>query len=205
MNKIIPFILPLIYCFWGCGSQKVVATKYYVIEIPMDSVLERFKDIPPATEKYCEISQVDVNPAYSSLQIANRNNSRVITYYSHHHWAIRPTTSFTRLTLDYLKHAPIFRNVSDRFWRIQPDYLLETTVYHLEVIQDDRSFSAHLNLEFRLKETITDKDIVKHRADRYMELENSDLNLFATAVGEIFYQELVYLSDKIMSEIGVSP
>ena len=205
MNKIIPFILPVLYCLWGCGSQKVVATKYYVIEIPMDSVLERFNDATPSDDKYCEISQVDVNPAYSSVQIANRNNSRAITYYSHHHWAIRPATSFTRLTLDYFKHTPLFRNVSDRFWRVRPDYILETTVYHLEVIQDDHSFSAHLNLEFQLKETESNKDIIKHRADRYMELENNDLNLFATAIGEIFYEELAYLSDKIMTELYESP
>jgi hypothetical protein len=82
---------------------------------------------------------------------------------------------------------------------------LETTVYHLEVIQDDHSFSAHLNLEFQLKETESNKDIVKHRADRYVELENNDLNLFATAIGEIFYEELAYLSDKIMTELYESP
>jgi ABC-type uncharacterized transport system auxiliary subunit len=205
MNKLILFILPLLACLWSCGSQKVVATKYYVIEIPIDSILKKYEKISSKTEKYCEISEVDVNPAYSSIQIANRSNSRALTYYSYHHWAIRPATSFTRLILNYFMHIPTFGNVSDRFWRIQPDYILETTVYHLEVIQEKDIFSAHLNLEFRLKKTETDKEIIKHRADRHMVLENRDLNLFASAIGEIFFQELEQLNEKILTTVEESP
>jgi ABC-type uncharacterized transport system auxiliary subunit len=205
MNKLIFLILPILACLWSCGSQKVIATKYYVIEIPIDSILKKYEKIPPKTEKYCEINEVDVNPAYSSIQIANRSNSRALTYYSYHHWAIRPSTSFTRLILDYFNHVPTFGNVSDRFWRVQPDFKLETTVYHLEVVQDKDIFSAHLNLEFRLKNTETDKEILKHRADRHIILETRDLNLFASAVGEIFFQELEQLNEKIISVIKDLP
>jgi ABC-type uncharacterized transport system auxiliary subunit len=205
MNKLILFIFPLLACLWNCGSQKVVATKYYVIEIPIDSILKKNVKILSETDKYCEIREVDVNPAYSSIQIANRNDSRALTYYSYHHWAIRPATSFTRLILDYFMHVPTFGNVSDRFWRVQPDYILETTVYHLEVIQEKDIFSAHLNLEFRLMTTESDKEIIQHRADRHMILENRDLNLFASAVGEIFFQELEQLNEKILAVVKETP
>jgi len=205
MNKLILFIFPLLTCLWNCGSQKVIATKYYVIEIPIDSVLERNDKITSEIGKFCEIVEVDVNPAYSSIQIANRSNSNALTYYSYHHWAIRPATSFTRLILDYFMHVPTFGNVSDRFWRVKPDFILETTIYHIEVVQEKDIFSAHLNLEFRLKKTETDKNIIEHRADRYMTLEDKDLNLFASAVGEIFFQELEQLNEKILSAIKDAP
>lgn len=201
MNKTIIFIFPLLAFLGSCGSQKVVATKYYVIEIPMDSVLAINKNLRPLTDKNCEISDVDINPAYATMQIANRSSSRALTYYSNHQWAIRPSISFSRIILDYFIHIPVFKNVSDRFWRIQPEYILETTIYHLEVVQDKNTFSAHLNLEFRLIETENDRNVIQHRADRHMVLENNDLNLFATSIGEIFFQELQDLSDKMRSDI----
>ncbi len=201
MNRTIIFIFPLLAFLASCGGQKVVATKYYVVEIPMDSVLAENKDLKPITDKNCEISDVDINPAYATMQIANRSSSRALTYYSHHHWAIRPSVSFSRIILDYFIHLPVFNNVSDRFWRIQPEYILETTIYHLEVIQDKNTFSAHLNLEFRLKDTNNDNYVIQHRADRHMALENNDLNLFATSIGEIFFQELQELSGKVRSTI----
>lgn len=201
MNKTIIFLLPLVALIASCGGQKVVATKYYVIEIPIDSVIAQNKGLTPISDKNCEISDVDINPAYATMQIANRSSSRALTYYSHHHWAIRPSVSFSRLTLDYFAHLPIFNDVSDRFWRIQPDYILETTIYHLEVVQDKNTFSAHLNIEFRLKDMENDKYIIQHRADRQIALEDNDLNLFATSIGEIYFQELQELSGQIQSKI----
>jgi len=205
MNKFILFFIPIILCLWSCGSQKVVTTKYYVIEFPTDTVLEEYEKIPLEIEKYCEIIPVDINPAYSTPQIANRSSSRAITYYSYHQWAIRPSESFSRLILDYFNHVPVFSGVSDRFWRVQPDFHLETTIYHLEVVQEQNTFSAHLDLEFRLREVERGREILHHRADRYITLYNRDLDLFAAAIGDIFYQELQQLSEKIAMEIKYTP
>jgi ABC-type uncharacterized transport system auxiliary subunit len=193
-------------CFlWSCGSQKVVATKYYLIEIPMDSIVAAHENTAPIIEKKCEIIPVDINPAYSTTQIANRSSSRAITYYSNHHWAMRPAISFSRLILDYFSHALVFQDVSDRFWRVQPDFHLETTIYHLEVVQEDNILSAHLSLEFRLSEAESSRELIHHSADRYTTLENRDLNLFAKAIGEIFYQELEQLLEQINLKLKDSP
>ncbi len=205
MNKITLFIIPVLFCFWSCGSQKVVTTKYYVIEFPVDNVRDAIDTIPLMIEQYCEIVPVDVNPAYSTTQIANRSSTRAITYYSYHQWAIRPAESFSRLIVDYFMHVPVFAGVSDRFWRVQPDFHLETTIYRMEVVQEQSTFSAHLDLEFRLREVKRGREILHHRADRYITLYNRDLNLFASAIGDIFYQELQKLSEKIVMEIKDSP
>lgn len=186
----------------GCGSQKVVTSKYYVIEINDDSLATAFTgQQPPVIDKYCEIEPVDVYPAYASTQIANRSNLREITYYAHHQWAIRPSESFTRIILDYFMHKPIFKSTAERFWRVEPVYSVETTVYHLEVVQTNNSFSARLEVEFRLMDSEKGIEILHHRADKTVDLKAKDINLLASAVSDIFYRELIAFSEKIVEEI----
>jgi len=185
----------------GCGSQKVITTKYYVIEINEDSLQTEVKSQQPVIDKYCEIEPVDVYPAYASTQIANRSDSKEITYYAYHQWAIRPTESFTRIVLDYFMHRPIFKSTSERFWRVDPVYKVETVVYHLEVVQENNSFSAHLEVEFRLIESEEGIEILHHRANKRVDLQDKDINLLASAVADIFYRELIIFSDKIVTEV----
>jgi ABC-type uncharacterized transport system auxiliary subunit len=185
----------------GCGSQKVITTKYYVIEINDDSLKTETFERKPAIDQYCEIEQVDVYPAYASTQIANRSNSKEITYYAYYQWAIRPTDSFTRIMLDYFMHKPIFKSTSERFWRVDPIYKIETTVYRLEVVQENNTFAAHLEVEFRLMEAEEGIEILHHRSDKQIILKEKDINLLASAIGEIFYTELVRFSEKIVQEI----
>jgi ABC-type uncharacterized transport system auxiliary subunit len=195
-------ILPIVlWALSGCGGQKAITTKYYVIEIYDDTEEPGNADQKTHIDKYCEIQEVDVYPAYASTQIANRSDLRELTYYAHHQWAIRPSESFTRIILDFFSHKPIFKGASNRFWREEPEYRVETTVYHLEVIQEKNIFSAHLEVEFRLVETETGTDVVIHRADEIIELEEKDINLMASAVGDIFYRELIKFSIKIVEEV----
>lgn len=186
----------------GCGSQKVITTKYYVIEINGDSLATAVTgQPPPMIDKYCEIEPVDVYPAYASTRIANRSNSKEITYYAYHQWAIRPSESFTRIVLDYFMHKPIFKSTAERFWRVEPVYKVETTVYRLEVVQDNNIFSAHLEVEFRLMDSEKGIEILRHRADKTVNLKSKDINLLASAVADIFYRELIAFSEKILEEI----
>jgi ABC-type uncharacterized transport system auxiliary subunit len=196
-------VLALVSCLLmtGCGSQKVITTKYYVIEINDDSLETSEADQPPLIDKYCEIEPVDVYPAYASTQIANRSNSREITYYASHRWAIRPSESFTRIILDFFMHRHIFKSTAERFWRVDPVYKVETLIYQLEIVQDKNMFSAHLDVEFRLMESEEGIEILHHRADNMVVLEDKDINLLATAVADIFYSELVTFSQKIVENI----
>ncbi|MBS0000920.1 MAG: membrane integrity-associated transporter subunit PqiC [Cyclobacteriaceae bacterium] len=200
MRSILFFILSL-FILPGCGSQKVITTKYYVIEIERDSIGERDINRPPVIDQYCEIGQVEVYPAYASTQIANRSDIKELTFYAYHQWAIRPAESFTRIIQDYFDHEPVFKSTSGRFWKIDPAYRIETTVYHMEVIQEHNLFSAHLDVEFLLRETDQGTVVIHHQADETVALAEKDINLLASAVGEIFFRELSRFSDKIIQEI----
>jgi ABC-type uncharacterized transport system auxiliary subunit len=187
-----------VYFLSSCGSQKVVTTKYYVIEVERDSIAVMDVESDPIIDKYCEIDQAEVYPAYASSQIANRSAEMELTYYAHHQWAIRPAESFTRMVEDYFNHVPVFKNTSGRFWKVDPAYRIETTVFHLEVIQENNAFVAHLDMEFILRETEQGKVIVQHQANEKRALADKDLNLLASAVAEIFHAELIRFSEKIV-------
>jgi ABC-type uncharacterized transport system auxiliary subunit len=202
--KQIPYLILSLLILFACGSQKVI-TRYYVIEMDRDSVAWNDLSTDPIVDQYCEIDQVEVYPAYASTQIANRSNNKELIYYANHQWAVRPAESFTRMVQDYFKHVPIFKNTSGRYWKIEPAYRIETTVYQLEVIQESNKFTAHLDLEFVLKETEKGTVIIQHQADALETLAEKDLNLLAQAVGEIFSRELRSFSEKIISKIQEVP
>jgi ABC-type uncharacterized transport system auxiliary subunit len=201
MIRLIFIVFIALFIMTSCGSQKVITTKYYVIEINDDSLKTDVANKQPVIDKYCEIEPVDVYPAYASTQIANRGKTKEITYYAYHQWAIRPTESFTRIILDYFMHTPIFKSTAARFWRVDPVYKVETVIYNLEVIQENNSFTAHLDVEFRLMESEEGIELLHHRADRRVELKDKDINLLASAIADIFYGELIIFSDKIVEEI----
>jgi ABC-type uncharacterized transport system auxiliary subunit len=177
-----------------------MVNRYYVIEIPTDSS-EYIYETENTIDQYCEIIPVDIYPAYSSLKVALRSDDYEIIYYSFHQWAVRPSESFTRIMEDYFLHHKVFKGVSTRFWRINPKYKLITSIYRLEVLEEQGQLNAHLSLEFRLVEGENNLLLLSHKVNRKELLNSKDLNLFARAVGEIFYDELNRFSGKIMSEI----
>lgn len=189
----------------GCGSPKRIITKYYLIEIPDETTYSSADREEPLLDAYCEIVPVDIYPAYASRQIVNRNKSNEITYYSYHKWAVRPEDSFTRILTDFFDKNRIFIDVSSRFWKVTPSYKIETTVYRLEVNDQADKFNAHLKLEFRLLDNESSELIVQHAADRSESLQEKDINLLASTIGNIYGGELEAFAEKIKSELATKP
>ena len=186
----------------SCGSQKRMVNKYYVIEKPAESSEFEIEGIRQI-DQYCEIIPVDVYPAFASQKVALRSGEYEIIYYSYHQWAVRPSESFTRIIQDYLNHIKLFKEVSTRFWRVTPEYVIKTTIYKLEVIQEGDNLFAHLEMEFSLEQQENDKRVIQHKADRKELLPSKDLNLFAKSIGAMFYEELYRFSQKILKEAPV--
>jgi ABC-type uncharacterized transport system auxiliary subunit len=183
----------------GCNSQRKIVNKYYLLEIPEKHESPTGNNQAPL-DGFCEISPVEVYPAFSSPKIAIRSNSCEIQYYSYHYWAQRPEESFTFMLEDYYSHVALFKGVSTRYWRLDPTYKLFTTIYNLEIIEQEKGATAHLELEFQLTNYSTKKILSKHRADLHQNMETKDLNLFAQAIAEMFYQELKKFSDKVIQD-----
>ena len=179
----------LLLLITSCISEQSVTNKYYVISMLNEQgeiETKGFETIPGS----CEIGQVEINPVYESNQIVNRSDSHEISYYKYHHWAVRPSVVIVDLIQNYLESEDIFQSVSTRLSRAIPDYRFATRINHIEVIEDNDAFSAHISIEFRIIDNSTNRVLIKHDADRTRTLSSKDLNMFARAVSGILLSEL---------------
>jgi ABC-type uncharacterized transport system auxiliary subunit len=173
----------------SCISEKTIIRKYYTLQMPEDTY-NTLPDTSKVIPGKCEIGRIDINPVYEKNQIVNRNESNEITYYMYHHWAVRPDEAIREMLQEYLQKKKLFENVSTRFARSIPDYIFETSVNDLEIIEIDKSFSAHVNLEFKLILNNSDSILIRHQADRIEPLKQKNINLFAREVSNILFEEL---------------
>jgi ABC-type uncharacterized transport system auxiliary subunit len=177
-------------------SEKKIVRRYYTIEIP-PGLLPAKTDSVSAINVICKIDQVEVNRVYEQNQIVNRAGSNEVSYYIYNQWAIRPSDAIKEMILEYLEITGIFKSISARYSRTIPDYIFWTSINRLELIENKKSSSAHLNLEFRLIDNSNDQVVLSHKAARTITLKQKDLNLFALEISTIICEELKIFSGLI--------
>lgn len=177
----------------GCLTRKPPAIRYYVLEYPGKEALSGFD---AATIKgSCLVRPVEVSPAYSTNQIAIRENTHEIRYFAFNMWAVRPEPGLTGIMFRFLDDHRIFENLRSPGLIDETDYTLETMVYNLEVETDRRDYRARLNMVFRLIDNKQNRTVKEHMVNRSMPVEERDLNLFAAAVSTIFVEELAAFTE----------
>ena len=198
----IKFLLLIIFTvsLIGCRSSKPVAPTFYLIEFPADKTTD--DEVSVTLPFSLEILDVDVHPAFASRQIALRENEHEIRYYSHHEWAVRPSESLTRYVYNYFRNSGIFRYTDMRFWNVIPDYRLVVKIHKLEVIEEENDYLAHLHVDFELIMVEGNILIVQHGVKKTRLLEKRNLNLFAGAINDMFFEELFFFSRKILYEFS---
>lgn len=196
MMKFLQIMIVLLVILSGCRQQQEVTKRYYVIEIPAQINTE-FKDTLPTINKHCEVSPVNVFPAFATHRIALRGSSHEIEYFRNHEWATRPAENLTTIIVDFFDRYEVFKGVDTRYWKTVPDYHLETTIYQMEIVENRKKLSARLNIEFRFIDQNTGEVILKHTSDKTRELEENKINLFAAEISEMFYEELINISFKL--------
>jgi ABC-type uncharacterized transport system auxiliary subunit len=201
MGRNIILIPAVILLLAGCRGQKVKDINYYIIETPKNVYWDDV-NTEPLIEDVCQIDNVDVSPAFSSTKIAYRKQSHELTYYAYHKWAVKPGECFTRLLEEHLNHSHVFSHVATRFWKTQPTYDIKTRVYQLEAIQNDKKqLTAHLNIEFILIEHDTHKELIIHRADKQLPLEENSMNLFSKTISNIYFLEMQEFTAQIVEKL----
>ncbi len=194
MKKILPIALAALLLLGACRSSKPVAARFYMLEYPAKQ--EMASDTLLPLPYSVEIMDIDLNPAFSTHQIALREDAHEVKYFVNHQWASRPQKSLERFVVNYFNDHGLFENVQRSFWNVQPDFRLYITIYNLEVVRDRKDFSAHLHLEMWL-ESAQGEVIHRHLADQTRMLEKRSLNLFAQAINNMFYEELNYFATKL--------
>jgi ABC-type uncharacterized transport system auxiliary subunit len=194
MKKAFYISVVVLLLLGSCRSSKPVATRFYLIEFSQAEMHTADTLLPLPYS--LEIIDVDVNPAFSSNQIAIREEAHEINYFVNHQWASRPQHSLERFVMSYFNNNNIFEHTEKRFWNIQPDFRLFISVYNLEVVRDRKDYLAHLHVEFRL-ESAKGEIILKHVSDTSRLLEKRNLNLFANAINHMFFEQLNFFSKKV--------
>ncbi len=194
MNKFLLIILSILFMTQAC-SKKVITRRYYVLDSP--STVDSSLNFTPLTNAICEILPVSVPPAYAQHRIAVRKRSHEITYYQYHHWAISPSKILTNLLEGQLRSTSIFTRVATAPWRKIPDYQVSTTVYRIEAYEEEDDFYARFDMRIELVENQNKNIISSHQFSRSVFLEERDLNLLASTLSRIFYEEVSIFSDKI--------
>jgi ABC-type uncharacterized transport system auxiliary subunit len=180
----------------GCRSQKNPAIKYYTLEFQSEIPDSVFL-APPMTNYSCEITKVEVNQAFASHRIANREASNAIVFYSWHQWAVRPGEILTTLNESYFMQEGIFGKVAIRSLQMQPDYRLHTSVHRLETVNNEKSLNAHLRMQLILEEIASSKIVVSLFADEQKPLVNNNINEFAAVISDIYQDQLKEMADRI--------
>ncbi len=203
ISVLISLLFILIFFSQSCGSRKSVVKKFYVLDLPAASETI-LSDSISTIDKYCEIVPVSTYPAYSTRQIVIRSQSHEVRYFTYHEWAVRPQEILTRLMEEYFRQQGVFKEASLRFWKIIPEVQVETTVYNLEIFEENNDFTAHLNIEFRLVENQSGKLILRQTAKNFRELKKRDLNLFASAISDMYLEALRNFAIKVMDFYATS-
>jgi ABC-type uncharacterized transport system auxiliary subunit len=193
MNKFF-LLLAVLGLFGGCRSSKPVSPRFYMIEF--NPVFMKVQDEITPLPYNLEIAGIDIHPAFATTQIALREEDHEVGYFVNHQWASRPEQNLERFTLNYMKHNNIFRNTEKKNWNIMPDFRLFVTIYNLEVVRTGKDFHGRLHLEFRL-ESASGEIVESYFSDNTRLLEKRNLNLFAKAVNNMYFEELNYFSGKI--------
>ena len=193
MKNALYVILALLILISGCRSRKQEAPRFYLIEFPSEfQASDTIQPLPFVLE----IEDVDIHPAYSTNQIAMRENDHEVKYFIAHQWASRPQQSVQRFISNYFHQNRIFETTNTRFWNDQPDYRLETIVNHIEVVRIRKDFYARLHVRFTLIDA-NNQLVDQHNFDQKRLLERRNLNLFTTAVNNMLYEELNFFAQRI--------
>jgi ABC-type uncharacterized transport system auxiliary subunit len=189
MNRFSLLFLMIAMIFTACRGGKQVVNRYYLLEYPMELVeaeMEGLRSVPGSLG----IDVVFVNHAFASRQIALREETHEIRYFSHNEWAVRPYQSLTELVEQFFRHYHVFDRLVPPLTTEVADFSLQTAVHQLEVVKYRNRFQARISLDFRLVDNQTGNVVLSHHADASRDLQDRNLNLFAKTISELFITEL---------------
>jgi ABC-type uncharacterized transport system auxiliary subunit len=183
----------------GCRGGRALSVRYYLLEYP-DEVSANLPESHATLEKSCFVNIVEVYPAFSTNQIAHRENTHELSYYAFNQWAVRPEASLTRILLDFLDKYRVFEQVYHTYPAPETDYTIETAVQRMEVVRESNEYHAALAVRFRITDNHSGKISAEHTATSQTEMKERNLNLFAGAISAMFVEEL----SRFINEINMN-
>lgn len=175
----------------ACLGGRPVAVSYYLIEY-MPAQVEAYA--PDSARfgfgKPVFISAIDIHPAFATHQIAIREGTHQINYFSFNEWATRPGPSLAIITRRYINDSKWFSRIVDAPSAAIQGYSLSVSIFRMEVDRDRQRFFASMAMEVTLVNNQTGDLHSSGMLQTRRELPGKDLSLFASAVSEIYLEGL---------------
>jgi cholesterol transport system auxiliary component len=200
MNRLIMTLLLFSLLLSSCGGGKQVPSRFYILEYPAledGFVQDRDGDLLPGL---VQVETPVLGQAYLTHQIALREGSHAIRYFSFNEWAVRPDQALEEILRQYLSKHPLFTEGLAGRSAGEAGYRLETFVFRLEVGREQNDFVASLDMELVLTDTASGRVVASREASHRERLAQRDLNLFARAVSEAFVLELDRFAAQLLQE-----
>lgn len=189
MKKILFLAIVTTVILSACRTSKPVHNRFYLLEFSEEALESLPKGTSPMTGK-CEILPVKVAPVYASHQIALREESHSIRYFTFNEWAQRPESRLTEMLMSYFETNRVFEKTGFGRLDIPADHIFETRIHRLLVDYQQEIFIAELDVEFVLSDAASGKRLFHRHTSRIHELPDKNLNDFAAAISEMFAEEL---------------
>jgi ABC-type uncharacterized transport system auxiliary subunit len=180
------FLFLMLFELYSCGERTLIR-HYYILDVPEEKYESEQDSLN--SEGICEILRVRIPPAYDQLRIAVRRRSHEISYYQYNYWAMNPADNLTSLLERQIQHSHIFNYSSSKNLKQIPNFQISTEVYRLEAEDIDDDFYVHLEMRMDLIEYNTGKKVLNHQFEKTAALESRDLNLFASELSHIYFEE----------------
>lgn len=190
MNRIIPlFILPVLLS--GCFGGKQLPTRHYLLEYPEGGVALAVSAAElPLFHAPVFVENVQIHPAFSTHQIAIREDSNEVSFFSFNEWAVRPSVSLTIMTRRFLAEHGYFNRLVTSPQEASKGYGLAVQVERIEVVRDRNKFVAMLSMSLTLTENLTGDVVLSKATVRSEPLAERNLNLFAQTISRLYIEEL---------------
>ncbi len=186
----------------GCRSSQPVTQQFYMLELPQAETFQ-WPEGASTIGGLCEVAEVNLAPAYATHQIAVREDSHQIRYFTFNEWAERPGQRLTRMITEFMDDHNVFSEVvHGRITRV-PDHIIETDIHYIEIDTRNGSFNARIGGEFRLVDNNGGRRVVLSRSiDRHEELDGKNVNEFASSISRMFSEDLHGFSIECMQLVS---
>jgi len=181
----------LLVFFYGCGGPY-----YYDLYLEPLKTNEKIR-----IDKILFVEDIVANEAYWTQRMVYRNSPFMVQYFTFKQWAKRPGEMIKDAIILFYKKNLFFNKVIEEYSSIEPDIILKTNIFALEIMKKDKQWFAHLALDIEVIEKKNEKMILSHSFDRLKKIRGRKARYAPEKISEILQEELLEVVKKLISKL----
>ena len=200
-NLILSTVLLILF---GCMAGEIITPNYYILEYYSHSEKEELKQETPF-ELTVFVLDTKIPKTYNRNQIVVRHFGPRITYSSNNLWGVKLSKIIPDLIKKRLDSYNVFKQTQREFLATHPEYELITTLNNVEMYQSETIFQARLNIDFALRKSEGETNIVEHSANVEKILLARDFDTFVQTINDIILAETDNFTRKVQLYYTLGP